>query len=78
MTRRRRRRLRETVRPDDVPVVEGAPPYEREDAAEVAARDSEVDFDDEADEEIPPLDVVEAAELGVLLDDPEADDSEET
>ena len=78
MMLRRRRRSRETVRLDDVPVVEGSPRYEREDAAEVAARDSEVDFDDEAEEEIPPLDVVEAAELGALLDDPELLDGEET
>jgi len=75
MMRRRRRRPRETVRLDDVPVVEGSSPYEREDAAEVAGRDSEVDA---AEEEIPPLDVVEAAELGVLLDDPESLDGDET
>jgi hypothetical protein len=78
MMLRRRRRPHETVRLDDVPVEEGSPAYEREDAAEVAARDSEVDFADEAEEEIPPLDVVEAAELGALLDDPELLDGEET
>ncbi|MGD0741675.1 MAG: hypothetical protein ABSA31_00025 [Acidimicrobiales bacterium] len=78
MQLRRRRRLRETVRPDDVPVIEGPPAFEHEDAAEVASRDSEVDFDDEADDEIPPLDVVEATELGALLDDPESPEDDET
>ena len=43
-----------------------------EDAAEVAPRDSEIDFDDETDDDQLPLDVVEAAEVGVLLDDPES------
>ena len=33
--------------------------------------DSEVDFDDEADDDQLPLDQVEAAELGVDLDDPD-------
>jgi hypothetical protein len=36
-----------------------------------AALDSEIDFDDEADDDQLPLDEVEAAELGVNLDDPE-------
>ncbi len=38
--------------------------------------DSEVDFDDEAEDDQLPLDQLEAAELGVDLDDPErlADD----
>ena len=38
--------------------------------------DSEVDFDDEAEDDQLPLDQVEAAELGVDLDDPDrlADD----
>jgi hypothetical protein len=50
-----------------------------EDAAEVASRDSEVDFDDEREDDQRTLDVVEAIEVGVLLDDPEtlsADDDE--
>lgn len=33
--------------------------------------DSEVDFDDETDDDQLPLDLVEAIELGVNLDDPE-------
>jgi hypothetical protein len=32
---------------------------------------NEVDFDDERDEDQLPLDVIEAVEAGVLLDDPE-------
>jgi hypothetical protein len=32
---------------------------------------NEIDFDDELEEDQLPLDVVEAEELGVLLDDPE-------
>lgn len=32
---------------------------------------NEVDFDDERDDDQLPLDVLEAAEAGVLLDDPE-------
>jgi hypothetical protein len=43
-----------------------------EDAAEVAPRDSEIDFDDETDDDQLTLDVVEAAEVGALLDDPES------
>ena len=43
-----------------------------EDTAEVAPRDSEIDFDDETDDDQLPLDVIEAAEVGVLLDDPES------
>ena len=43
-----------------------------EDAAEIAPLDSEIDFDDEQDEDQLPLDETEAAEAGVLLDDPEA------
>lgn len=45
-------------------------PYDRHNP-EYALRDSEVDFDDEADEDQLPIDVVEAIELGVNLDDPE-------
>lgn len=55
---------------DRVPEVpEGLVP---EDAAEVAPRDSEIDFDDETDDDQLTLDVVEAAEVGALLDDPES------
>ncbi len=57
---------------DDIPVIEEPEPLDPEDAAEVAPRDSEIDFDDEQEEDQAPLDVAEAAELGVLLDDPEA------
>lgn len=46
-------------------------PLELEDAAEVAPRDSEVDFDDDSGDDQLPLDVKEAREVGVLLDDPE-------
>jgi hypothetical protein len=41
-----------------------------------APLDSEIDFDDEADEDQLPLDQVEAIELGVNLDDPEQLDDE--
>ena len=41
-----------------------------------APLDSEVDFDDEADDDQLPLDQVEAIELGVNLDDPEQLDDE--
>jgi hypothetical protein len=57
---------------DDVPLIEEPEPLDPEDAAEVAPLDSEIDFDDEQEEDQLPLDVVEAAEAGVLLDDPEA------
>ncbi len=45
-------------------------PYDRH-GPEDPLRDSAIDFDDEADEDQLPLDVVEAIELGVNLDDPE-------
>jgi hypothetical protein len=57
---------------DDVPIVEEPDPLDPEDAAEVAPLDSETDFDDEQEEDQLPLDVTEAAEAGVLLDDPES------
>ena len=47
------------------------------DAADVASCDNAVDFDDEVEDEVPPLDVVEAAEVDALLDDPESLDGEE-
>jgi hypothetical protein len=57
---------------DDVPTIEEPEPLDPEDAAEIAPLDSEIDFDDEQEEDQLPLDVVEASEAGVLLDDPEA------
>ena len=56
---------------NDLPVVEEPEPLDPEDAAEIAPLDSEVDFDDEQEEDQLPLDETEAAEAGVLLDDPE-------
>jgi hypothetical protein len=56
---------------DNLPYREDPEPLELEDAADVASRDSEVDFDDETDDDQLPLDVVEALETGTLLDDPE-------
>jgi hypothetical protein len=57
--------------PDDIPEVEKPEPLELEDAADVAPLDNETDFDDEQEEDQSPLDETEAAEAGVLLDDPE-------
>jgi hypothetical protein len=57
---------------DEFPVIEDPEPLDPEDAAEIAPLDSEIDFDDEQEEDQLPLDAVEAAELGVLLDDPES------
>ena len=62
---------------EDIPLIERPDALEREDAADVASRDSEVDFDDEAEDEVGPLDVIEAAEADALLDDPESLDDEE-
>ena len=56
---------------DDIPIIEEPEPLDPEDAAEIAPLDSEIDFDDEQEEDQLPLDTVEAAEVGVLLDDPE-------
>jgi hypothetical protein len=61
-----------TTSSDDIPIVEEHDPLDPEDAAEVAPLDSEIDFDDEQEEDQLPLDETEAAEAGVLLDDPEA------
>jgi hypothetical protein len=63
--------------PDDLPIMEDPEPLEPDDAAELAPLDSEVDFDDEQEEDQSPLDETEAAEAGVLLDDPEALSDEE-
>jgi hypothetical protein len=52
---------------DDKPQRE---PYDPHDPSD-APLDSEVDFDDEADDDQLPLDQVEAIEAGVNLDDPE-------
>ena len=57
---------------DGIPEIEDPDPLDPEDAAEVAPLDSEIDFDDEQEEDQLPLDETEAAEAGVLLDDPEA------
>lgn len=57
---------------DELPVVEQPDPLEPEDAAQIAPHDSEIDFDDEQEEDQLPIDVIEAVEAGVLLDDPEA------
>ena len=57
---------------DEIPEIEEPDPLDPEDAAEVAPLDSEIDFDDEQDEDQLPLDATEAAEAGVLLDDPES------
>jgi hypothetical protein len=62
---------------DELPELEETEPLEPEDAAEVAPLDSEIDFDDEQEEDQLPLDEREAAELGVLLDDPERLDAED-
>jgi hypothetical protein len=61
----------------ELPEIEEPEPLEPEDAAEVAPLDSEIDFDDDQGDDQAPLDVVEARELGVLLDDPEALDDDE-
>lgn len=56
---------------EDGPVAEVPEPFEAEDAADRVSLDSEIDFDDETDSDQLPLDVIEARERGVLLDDPE-------
>jgi len=76
MAKRRTRGPRARDEADDVPVVEGPAAFVREDAADVVSRDNAVDFDDEVEDEVPPLDVVEAAEVDALLDDPESLDDE--
>ena len=57
---------------DDIPANEDPDQLDPEDAAAIAPLDSEIDFDDEQEEDQLPLDVVEASEAGVLLDDPES------
>ncbi len=56
---------------DDLPAVEPPERFVPHDAPDEVSLDSEVDFDDEQEEDQLPLDVVEATEVGVLLDDPE-------
>ncbi|HVB05250.1 MAG TPA: hypothetical protein VNF07_03255 [Acidimicrobiales bacterium] len=55
------------------PLPETSEPLDPEDAESQPALDSEIDFDDEREEDQEVLDVVEAIEAGVLLDDPEED-----
>lgn len=52
-------------------MIEQTDPLDLEDVAEIAPRDSEIDFDDEQEQDQLPIDVIEASEAGVLLDDPE-------
>jgi hypothetical protein len=61
-----------TTSSDDIPIIEEPDRLDPEDAAEFAPLDSEIDFDDEQEEDQVPLDEAEAAEAGVLLDDPES------
>ena len=61
-----------TTSSEDIPIIEEPDPLDPEDAADIAPLDSEIDFDDEQEEDQLPLDETEAAEAGVLLDDPEA------
>ena len=61
-----------TTSSEDIPIIEEPDPLDPEDAAEIAPLDSEIDYDDEQEEDQLPLDEAEAAEAGVLLDDPEA------
>ncbi|HLN05563.1 MAG TPA: hypothetical protein VK217_04760 [Acidimicrobiales bacterium] len=61
---------------DDGPVAEKPDPFVAPDAADAVSLDSEIDYDDEQEEDQLPLDVVEAIEAGVLLDDPETVDDE--
>ncbi|MGA3354178.1 MAG: hypothetical protein ABSD85_13490 [Acidimicrobiales bacterium] len=62
---------------DGPPVAEKPEPFVAPDAADEVSLDSEIDYDDEQDDDQAPLDVVEAIEAGVLLDDPEAISDEE-
>jgi hypothetical protein len=62
---------------DGPPVTEKPDPYVPEDAGDAVSLDSEIDYDDEQDEDQLPLDLVEAIEAGVLLDDPERASADE-
>lgn len=56
-------------RPRREPEVSLIQPHEAE--SEPQFEPNEIDFDDELEDDQLPLDVVEAAQAGVLLDDPE-------
>jgi hypothetical protein len=58
-------------------VVEKPEPFVAPDAAEAVSLDSEIDYDDEQEDDQAPLDVVEAIEVGALLDDPVTVSNEE-
>ena len=58
------------------PAVEEPEPFVADDDADEVSLDSEIDFDDEQEEDQLPLDVVEAIEVGVMLDDPESVDED--
>ncbi len=60
----------------DSPVAERPDPFVAEGAADAVSLDSEIDYDDEQEDDQLPLDVVEAIEAGVMLDDPEAVDDD--
>ena len=62
---------------DGPPVREKPDPFLAADAAEQVSLDSEIDYDDEQEDDQLPLDVVEAIEAGVMLDDPETLDDED-
>jgi len=62
---------------DGPPVREKPDPFLAADAAEQVSLDSEIDYDDEQEDDQLPLDVVEAMEVGVMLDDPEAVDDDD-
>jgi len=64
--------------PDDLPAVERPDPLVVPGAADSVSDDNEIDFDDEREEDQLLLDVVEAREAGVLLDDPERLDPDAT
>jgi hypothetical protein len=61
------------------PFLEAHEPELRRYDEEAPSLDSEIDFDDEREEDQLTLDVVEAIEVGVLLDNPEelSEDEEE-
>jgi hypothetical protein len=61
----------------DSPAVERPDPFVAQDAADEVSLDSEIDYDDEQEEDQMPLDVVEAMEVGVMLDDPETFDDDD-
>ena len=61
---------------DDLPAVERPAHEGRPSADDSVSLDSEIDFDDEREDDQLPLDVVEAREVGALLDDPDKLDAE--